>query len=296
MDIDQLEAFLSIAKTNNFTKSARLLHIAQSTISAKIDALEKHLGTPLFIRTNRSVVLTAAGEYFLPYAERVVSLVSEGSLGLHSDQRFSAALVIGGHGSIWAYGLASWLQSFRRKHPEVALHLLTGYAETIVQHIVDGVVDIGVVYLPPANPKVEVIPLYQEELILVGRHKPAQPIRSTDLWQKDYVHIDWGSPFSEWFETVIGPNYIPSFKLDNASVMLRILLDGGGYGFMQKSIVERYLNNGSLVRIPHEFTPPPPQRPIFVVYLAAKKNELPVRLGLELFGLDCAAEQPSFQK
>lgn len=283
MDIGQLEAFISIAKTANFTKSAELLYIAQSTISAKIHALEESLGTPLFIRTNRSVTLTPAGEYFLSYAERIVSLAGESRLGVQTNQRFTSTLVIGGHGSIWAYGLLSRLQSFREKHPELALHLITGYASTISQHVVDGVVDIGVVYLPPANPGLEVIPLAEEELLLVGRDKPQRPVDADSLWSPKYVHLDWGAPFSEWFQSLSGPNYIPSFKLDHPSVMLHILLEGGGYGFMLKSIAERHLDCGALVSIPHDFAPPPPRRPIFVIYLASKKNYLTTKLGLELF-------------
>lgn len=289
MDIGQLEAFISIAKTGNFTKSAELLHIAQSTISAKIHALEESLGTPLFIRTNRSVALTPAGEYFLPYAERMVSLAGESRLGIQTNRRFTSTLVIGGHGSIWAYGLLSRLQAFRVKHPELALHLITGYASTISQHVIDGIVDIGVVYTPPSNPGIEVIPLVEEELLLVGRDKPNTPVNPKSLWSSDYVHLDWGTPFSEWFQALIGPSYIPSFKLDHPSVMLRILLEGGGYGFMLKSIVERYLASGALVTIPHDFTPPPPRRPIFIIYLSSKKNYLTTKLGLELFYLtpDC---------
>ena len=281
MDIEQLEAFSSIARTRNFTKSAQLLHVAQSTISAKIQALEEMLGATLFNRTNRSVSLTAAGRSFLPYAERMVALATEGKMALQDERRFQATLVIGGHGSLWAYGLLPRLQSFRKHHPEVALHLITGYAETITQHIIDGVVDVGVVYFPPANGKFEIIPLLEEELVLVGRDDPGRPIQPEDLRSREFIHVDWGDPFSPWFENLVGRNYLPGFMVDNASVVLRLLFDGGSFSFMLKSIAQPYIDKGALRALTYEFSPPP-RRPVQVIYLASRKSHLATQLGLHL--------------
>ncbi len=68
MDYDLLITFICLAKLKSFTKAAAQLHVVQSTITSRIKHLEYHIGETLFIRTNKNVELTSAGETFLPYA------------------------------------------------------------------------------------------------------------------------------------------------------------------------------------------------------------------------------------
>lgn len=283
MDIDQLEAFLSIAKTKNFTKSATLLHVAQSTISAKIQTLEQSLGSTLFIRSNRSVILTPAGQTFLPYAERMVSLANESKFALHPNQQYTTTLVVGSHGSsLWAYSLLPRLTEFRKNHPEVALRLVAGAISLIAPYLLDGIVDIAVVYQPLTNPTLEVLPFYEDEMLLIGRNVPPEPFNLQDLNKQSYIHIDQGSPFNEWFEKIAGRRFLPSLHVNNSSVLLHMLLEGNGYGFMLKSMVKPYLDKGMLAIIPHDFPSPPPKRPISIAYLVSRHNDPAVKLGLEL--------------
>jgi DNA-binding transcriptional LysR family regulator len=68
MDREQIETFITLVTYKNFTKSAEMLHVAQSTISARLKNLETDIGKTLFNRTNRGVQLTTAGHTFFPYA------------------------------------------------------------------------------------------------------------------------------------------------------------------------------------------------------------------------------------
>lgn len=70
MDVDQLIAFDRIVREGSFSRAAWELHIAQPTISARIQALEQEVGGPLFARSSRKISLTALGTSFLPYARR----------------------------------------------------------------------------------------------------------------------------------------------------------------------------------------------------------------------------------
>jgi len=77
MDIQQLRYFISVAKKLNFTEAAKEHFVAQSAISQQIKELEKFLGVKLFIRTNRSVRLTAAGKTLLSEAEDIINKTDE---------------------------------------------------------------------------------------------------------------------------------------------------------------------------------------------------------------------------
>ncbi|HET7580790.1 MAG TPA: LysR family transcriptional regulator [Bacillales bacterium] len=72
MDLEQVEAFLTVARTQNFTRAAEELNVVQSTITARIKMLEQNVGKELFKRRTRSVEITPAGETFFPYAERIM--------------------------------------------------------------------------------------------------------------------------------------------------------------------------------------------------------------------------------
>ena len=77
MDKEQLDTFLSLVSYKNFTKSAEMLHVAQSTVSARLKNLEQELGSSLLKRTNKGVELTSSGFIFLPYAKRISELWEE---------------------------------------------------------------------------------------------------------------------------------------------------------------------------------------------------------------------------
>ncbi len=72
MELRQLRYFVEAAKTLNFTESSRNLFITQSTLSQQIKQLETELGIPLFDRIGKKVLLTEAGESFLPYAKKTL--------------------------------------------------------------------------------------------------------------------------------------------------------------------------------------------------------------------------------
>lgn len=76
MDTKHLTAALAVARHRSFTAAARELYMAQSTLSRQVNALERALGAPLFVRGLRTVSLTQQGEAFLPEAERVLEALA----------------------------------------------------------------------------------------------------------------------------------------------------------------------------------------------------------------------------
>src|SRR5262245_61742083 len=77
--IDEIEAFVSIARLGGFARAADALHRSQPAISRRIEMLEDQLSTPLFDRVRGGVVLTEAGRSFLPHAESVLATLKDGA-------------------------------------------------------------------------------------------------------------------------------------------------------------------------------------------------------------------------
>ncbi len=78
MDVSQLAAFDRVVREGSFSRAAWALNIAQPTISARIQALEREVGGPLFERNNRRVSLTEKGVSFLPYARQALADITDG--------------------------------------------------------------------------------------------------------------------------------------------------------------------------------------------------------------------------
>ncbi|MBD7983992.1 LysR family transcriptional regulator [Sporosarcina sp. Sa2YVA2] len=279
MDLDQIKAFLTIAETRNFTKAAEILHIAQSSITTRIRVLEQIVGKPLFTRTNKRVTLSRAGELFYTYAERINSLAETGIETIRLEDRFSDKLVIGGPSSIWNYNLNEAIVNFKMSHPEIALDLMAHTNEKTIQKVIDGTIDIGIVYSRPRHPMVNHELIQEDYFILVGRD-PSKLIDIQSLKSGGFLFVDWGHPFATWFEELVGARYVPGFKINQTALVVNYLMNGDFFGFVPKSFVDSYLQKGDLFELDHDLDCELPAYTIYAVYLKSKKGTMPTELGL----------------
>ncbi|MEU0603847.1 LysR family transcriptional regulator [Streptomyces sp. NPDC006393] len=74
MQLQQLRTYCEVAAELSFTRAARNLHYAQSTVTAQIRSLEETVGARLFDRSRRRIALTDAGRQFLPHALRIIEI------------------------------------------------------------------------------------------------------------------------------------------------------------------------------------------------------------------------------
>jgi DNA-binding transcriptional LysR family regulator len=269
MELDQIRAFLAVAQNKSFTRAAEDLHVAQSTITTRIKLLEEQVGKPLFNRDSRRVELTPAGLALQPYLQRALDLLREGESAAYLQGLFEERLVIGSLSSIWHYKLYPLVFEYRRRHPQVALRTITGHSDDIVRRMLDGLIDVGLVYLPPHHPEIEVVPIYQDSLQLIGppEYDPGlDPVTPSDLPQLPFLFMNWGSPFTEWYETEVGVGFLPTMQVDDTSFLLHCIEAGEGIGFMLGHIADELAEKG-LVRI-LRFQPrqPVPTRTAYLIY------------------------------
>ena len=78
MEIGQLEALVAVARLGGFTRAAAALNLSQPAVSRRLGLLERELGAPLFERIPSGIVLTAAGQAFLPHAEALLASMRDG--------------------------------------------------------------------------------------------------------------------------------------------------------------------------------------------------------------------------
>jgi DNA-binding transcriptional LysR family regulator len=146
MDLRQLEIFAKVAEMGSFSRAAEALHLTQPTVSEHIRALEDELGVRLLDRLGRGTATTRAGQLLLSYASRILALAREARQALEGYQgRIRGELVVGGSTIPGEYLLPAVIGRFREKFPDVSTTLVIGDSQTVVDWVVDGRVELGVV-------------------------------------------------------------------------------------------------------------------------------------------------------
>lgn len=146
MTLDQLRVFVAVAEGLHMTQAAQRLHMTQSAASAAVAALEQRYGVRLFNRVGRGLELSQAGQVLLPEARAVLAraAVAEQALdevaGLKRGQvRLAASQTVASH---W---LPARMAAFAMAHPQIGLSLTVGNTQQVVQAVLAGEVDLGIV-------------------------------------------------------------------------------------------------------------------------------------------------------
>ncbi|WEH19922.1 LysR family transcriptional regulator [Streptomyces sp. VNUA24] len=171
MELSDLRVFLAVARTQGITKAAQELHTVQSNVSARIHALEKELGAPLFRRHARGVALTNAGEQLLPYAERISRLVDDARHVIGDETDPCGPLRIGSMETTAGLRLPGVLAAFAEDCPRVDFSLLTGPTEQLVRDVLEYRLDGALVGGPVRQPDLVETPVFQERLVLVSARR-----------------------------------------------------------------------------------------------------------------------------
>lgn len=167
MDAGDLRIFEAVARLGSMSKAALELNTVQSNVTVRIRTLEEELGMALFIRTNRGVTLTVAGQRLLPYASRVSRVLEDARRAVADLGPPSGPLVIGSLETTAALRLSSLLADFATAHPAVDLSLRTGTSCELVEQVLDRGVEGAFVCGPVEHADLLVEPFFQEELVFL---------------------------------------------------------------------------------------------------------------------------------
>lgn len=131
MDLRDLKLFLHLAESHHFGRTAKAMHVSPSTLSRQIQRLEEILGQPLFLRDNRTVQLTDAGEQLKEFAQQTLLQYQQlkHSLGQHGPSLSGELRLFCSVTAAYSH-LPPILDRFRAQHPLVEIKLTTGDAPT----------------------------------------------------------------------------------------------------------------------------------------------------------------------
>ncbi|MEV0381065.1 LysR family transcriptional regulator [Nonomuraea sp. NPDC050643] len=198
--IEEVETFLAIARSGSLTQAARIVHASQSTVSYRLDCLEKRLGQTLVLRARgtKGIGLTPAGRRYLDLAEQWEHLVGEAAR-IRSDRQ--AALSVGSSDAINIYLFDTLITRLLERSPRLHLTLETGRGGELCDRVVSGHLDVAFVFYEPFHTDLHVRVLARYPMVAVFRElDPGSAVSLTRLADGDEIYLPWGPDYDLWRE------------------------------------------------------------------------------------------------
>ena len=168
MDLWQLNIFCKVIELKSFSKAAKAVHLSQPTISSHIKDLEDHFECRLIDRLSKEAIPTKAGELLYDYAKRMLALRDETETALAEyNGKIRGRLVIGGSTIPGTYLMPQLIGDFKRKYPDVIVSLVIGSTDYIVESILKGGLELGIVGAKAETRKTIQSKLIEDEMRLI---------------------------------------------------------------------------------------------------------------------------------
>ena len=259
MNIEHMRAFLEVTATGSFQLAADKLHVTQSTISARIKALEDRLNRPLFVRKRNGAELTAGGHHFHRHALTAVRAWERARQEIALPDDLRAIVNLGIQLNHWDRIAAPWLGWMQAHAPDIATHILSEYSEPLMHRLRDGLLDVAILYDPQQRAELTIEPYLTEKLILIS----TAPRIVEKGRVPGYIFVDWGDSFRAQHSQAFPETPVPKLSVGLGAVGLDHILKQGGSGYFLEEAVAPMIAEGRLHRVSNA---PEFERPTYLVY------------------------------
>ena len=250
-DLKQLRSFLCILDEGSFTRASRALKIGQSTISHQINSLEEILGVRLIDRTTKEVTVTAEGNIFRGFCEKLFENVEGLRLELASGMPGTAVRVAAS--SIPAsYILPELIAGIRENHPECRYSVEAGNSREAIEQVKEGKAEAGVVGKIVKHPSLVYDHVFSDEIVLIGGPGSPDRMKPGDLPDHPFISRERGSGTRDACEKALLSCHIrPSemntvFECTSSEMVKRAVMAGMGIAFLSGLAIGSEVKQGSL--------------------------------------------------
>ena len=263
MELRNIDTFLKVASTQNFSKAAEQLGYSQSAITVQIQKLEKELGVQLFERIGKRVYLTSKGEEFIFHATEIMKAANS-ALSFSKDKMApKGRLRIGGVESICTALLPELLLDFYKQCPEVEVIIRSGSTNNLLELAMGNELDL-VFTLDRKQIRSEWTCAVEkeEEIIFVSLPSEKQSYRNlipfSELSLYPFILTENGAAYRYELERIISPLNIelrPILEIGNTETIINLLKRGMGISFLPRFTVCNELQNHTLAEIQTDLPP-----------------------------------------
>ncbi|MDD3252786.1 MAG: LysR family transcriptional regulator [Lachnospiraceae bacterium] len=259
MNFEYYRIFYYVAKYKNITQAAGALFSNQPNVSRIINKLEGELGCRLIVRSNRGITLTPEGQQLYEHVAIAFEHLQAGeaelkrSIGLQSGTVYIGASETALHGL-----LLEQLQTFHRKYPKVHVKIYNVSTRQAVQSLKNGQIDLAVVTTPADIEKpLKEIRLKAFQDILIGGTEfeflVGKPVRLKELSEYPMIGLAQATKTYDFYEKLYlehGQLFQPDVEVATADLILPVVKNNLGIGFISEEFAREALEKGEVVKIP----------------------------------------------
>jgi len=239
IDLAALEIFKAVSEHGGITKAATRLHRVPSNVTTRVKQLEERLGTKLFLRRNRRLVLSAEGKRLLGYADRLLHLSSEAEAALRNGSP-AGVFQIGALESAAATRLPPLLSRYHRSYPEVRLELVTGTTGALIAKVLNHEIEAAFVAEPFSADDLEGDPVFREELVLITPKSFRKIKTPSDIGRTTLIAFATGCSYRRRLEAWLGgARVVPERVMEFSSyhAIVACVAAGAGIAIVPRSVI-----------------------------------------------------------
>ncbi len=254
MNTEGLKTFIFLSKVKNFTLAAEQLFIAQSTVTNRINELEKEVGKKLFSRGSKAVKLTEAGEIFLRYAERMLELQTTSVEEINALSSHSRKFSIGAINASYETHVKPLVDNCLKDNTVTSIKVMLGHSLDLIQQLQDNMLDMvfSAIPLKRLGYACDVYDVDRVALVCKkGLNEYPEGVTKEQLAKIPYLMCDLTlSEAGVFIRSLFPKNHIFRLDVDNSSKLLPFLENGLGYSFLPYGLVKEKLEEGVLEEVP----------------------------------------------
>jgi DNA-binding transcriptional LysR family regulator len=277
MQIESLKVFCDLAETESFTKAAQINEVTQSAVSQQISSLERQFKSLLIERSKKKFRLTREGQVLYDFSKQIIQTYD----ALHSRLQeikdiISGTIRVATIYSIGLHDLPPYIKRFLKDYPTVNVHVEYRRANQVYEDVLGNVVDLGLVAYPTRDPKVEVISLRKDPLVLIchPQHSFAKlkTAKLKTLVGQKFIGFEPDIPTRKALDKILKDHDVEVntvMEFDNIETVKRAVEIDAGISIVPVSTIGQEVNKQTLISVPFEdgeF-----YRPLAAIY---KKNKV----------------------
>ncbi len=253
MNTEELKTFIFLSKVKNFTLAAEQLFIAQSTVTNRINELEKEVGKRLFIRGSKTVKLTEAGEIFFRYAERMLELQNTSIEEISALSSHSRKFSIGAINASYEIYVKPHVDMCLMNNSITSVKVTLGHSLDLIQLLQDNMLDMvfSAIPLKRIGYTCDVFDVDRVALVCKkGMNEYPDGITKAQLAKIPYLMCDFTlSEAGVFIRSLFPKNHIFRLDVDNSSKLIPYLENGLGYSFLPYRLVKDKIDSSVLEEV-----------------------------------------------
>jgi DNA-binding transcriptional LysR family regulator len=257
MQIESLKVFCDLAETESFTKAAQINGVTQSAVSQQISSLERQFKSLLIERSKKKFRLTREGQLLYDFSKQIIQTYE----ALHSKLQeikdiVSGTIRVATIYSIGLHVLPPYIKRFLRDYPTVHIHVEYRRANQVYEDVLGNVVDVGLVAYPTKDPKLEIVPLRKDPLVLIchPQHPFAKQksIKLKSIAGQKFIGFEPDIPTRKALDKILkehGVSVTNVMEFDNIETVKRAVEIDAGISIVPQATISQEISKQTLAAV-----------------------------------------------